>query len=68
MGRDEETPNRGMFGYEGEGFDFEDDPRPRARAGDRGWNIGRQDDSPDGGDAPAGEREVRESSNENGRA
>lgn len=37
-------PNRGMFGYEGEGFDLgADDFSPRA---DRGWNIGSDSDRP----------------------
>ena len=46
----EETPNRGMFGYEGEGFDFETEPeeKPRERSAERGWNIGREDDAPEG--------------------
>lgn len=38
-------PNRGAFGYEGEGFDRDPDAdtdfRPRA---ERGWNIGTDED------------------------
>jgi osmotically-inducible protein OsmY len=39
--------NRGMFGYEGEGFDFVREPRKSGSIeGDatRGWNIGSADD------------------------
>lgn len=50
MRRDEETPNRGIFGYEGEGFDSDttNGPKsePRERSASRGWNIGRDDDAP----------------------
>jgi osmotically-inducible protein OsmY len=39
------TPNRGMFGYEGEGFDYAPEPRGyRDLENDRGWNIGHGDD------------------------
>ena len=36
--------NRGMFGYEGEGFDLGGDDF--SRRADRGWNIGSDDDRP----------------------
>ena len=35
--------NRGMFGYEGEGFDFVDDAEVRRGHPYEGWNIGRDD-------------------------
>ena len=38
-------PNRGMFGYEGEGFD-RGAPDDFSRRADRGWNIGSDDDRP----------------------
>lgn len=49
--------NRGVFGYEGEGFDRDVDPEFSRRA-ERGWNIGTSEDreheekppAPDAGD------------------
>ncbi|MBV8520131.1 MAG: BON domain-containing protein [Acidobacteria bacterium] len=39
------TPNRGMFGYEGEGFDYTPGPRGyRDLENDRSWNVGHADD------------------------
>ena len=50
MGHDSEPAKKGLFGYEGEGFDMdgEDSPEsePRERSAARGWNIGREDDRP----------------------
>ncbi|HEX8408172.1 MAG TPA: hypothetical protein VF883_04870 [Thermoanaerobaculia bacterium] len=36
-------PNRGMFGYEGEGFD-RDAETDFSRRAERGWNIGTNED------------------------
>jgi hypothetical protein len=41
--------NRGMFGYEGEGFDYVNEDEVRKGQPHEGWNIGREDNA----DAPA---------------
>ena len=57
MENEAESPKKGLFGYEGEGFDeaFEGDAPPEPASGERaagrGWNIGREDDAPDAGEA-----------------
>lgn len=53
--------NRGLFGYEGEGFDRAGDENFSRRA-DRGWNIGsnesgEQDDRPSADEAGAGDED-----------
>ncbi len=44
--------NRGMFGYEGEGFDQVNEDEVRRGHPHEGWNIGRKDDAPTGSDEP----------------
>ena len=45
----DDTPKRGAFGYEGEGFEHENVPeeQPRDHSAERGWNIGREDGEPE---------------------
>ena len=38
--------NRGMFGYEGEGFDHVNEDEVRRGHPHEGWNIGREDGEP----------------------
>ena len=59
MAENEESPTKGLFGYEGEGFDIDGedapDTKPRDRSAERGWNIGREDDAPST-EGPAAEK------------
>ena len=44
--------NRGMFGYEGEGFDYVNEDEVRRGHPSEGWNIGREDNA----EVPTGPR------------